>query len=146
MRWVLVGPHSAIQPPFVINVPCSLGYTRKLSFGSPSETISPPVRMRPTCGDQESNLHIHHPLMILGRAWVFQIVLVVWSLGDTFLVPLKFIWTSQSAVESVIFKRKCNCIVIQNKSPRINVLHQYSVITYSANVLDCLFFFNLVVL
>ena len=36
---VLVGLLSAIQPPFDINFPCSIGYISKLSFEPPGESI-----------------------------------------------------------------------------------------------------------
>ena len=49
----MVGPLSAVQPPFDINFPWSMGYIKKVVFRFPGETISLPVCVKPAYGTHE---------------------------------------------------------------------------------------------
>ena len=83
---MLVGPLLAIQPPFDINFPWSLGYIRKLVFGSPwGNYFTPCLFAANVWRPGISNLHRHSPFRVL-----YQIT--HWSSGASeihFLCPEK---------------------------------------------------------
>ena len=99
----MIGPR--IQPfshPLTFNFPWSLGYIRKLAFGSPwGSYFTPGFVCSQHMAPRNINLHRHHLLRVPIHT------LVEWSLGDSFLMPREIYCqcrfkprTSQSAVES----------------------------------------------
>ena len=75
--------YSAVQPLFVIKLPLSLGYTRKLAFASPWGKYFTPglcaVNMRrPGISNLKKHSPFRVPIHILGE---------LGGLGDTFLMP-----------------------------------------------------------